>query len=85
MTETRRGGTATRRSTGAPERHGPIGTQREKESGESSEGPGRAVAEGHEAAVLLSESRASVDPELRSAIASLPESMRRIALYHFGW
>jgi geranylgeranyl diphosphate synthase type I len=85
MTETWRGATATRRPTGTPERHGPIGTQREKEPGVSSDGQGQAVAEGHEAAVLLSESRASVDPELRSAIASLPESMRRIALYHFGW
>ncbi|MGW4546981.1 family 2 encapsulin nanocompartment cargo protein polyprenyl transferase [Streptomyces violaceorubidus] len=78
MTEIRRGAVATRRPTGTPpERHGPIGTQREKEPGESSDG--------HEAAILLSESRASVDPELRSALASLPESMRRIALYHFGW
>jgi geranylgeranyl diphosphate synthase type I len=34
---------------------------------------------------LLRRSRASVDPELRSAIASLPAAMRRIALYHFGW
>ncbi|CAM5482631.1 family 2 encapsulin nanocompartment cargo protein polyprenyl transferase [Streptomyces violaceorubidus] len=50
MTETRRGATATRRPTGTPERHGPIGTQREKEPGELSDGPGQAVAEGHEAA-----------------------------------
>lgn len=85
MTETRRGATATCRPTGAPERHGPIGTQREKEPGEPSDGQGEAVVEGHEAALLLSESRASVDPELRSAIATLPESMRRVALYHFGW
>ncbi|MEV0486511.1 family 2 encapsulin nanocompartment cargo protein polyprenyl transferase [Streptomyces sp. NPDC050508] len=41
--------------------------------------------DGHEAAVILEEARASVDPELRSAIDSLPGSMRRIALYHFGW
>jgi geranylgeranyl diphosphate synthase, type I len=85
MTETRRGATATRRSTGTPERHGSIGTQREKEPGAPPDGPEPAVAEGHEAAVLLRESRASVDPELRSAIASLPDSMRRVALYHFGW
>ncbi|MFE2458570.1 family 2 encapsulin nanocompartment cargo protein polyprenyl transferase [Streptomyces sp. NPDC059402] len=94
MTEIRRGATVTRRSTGAPERHGPIGTQRDDEPGEPSGGRGQGhdqgqgqgqVAEGHEAAVLLRESRASVDPELRSAIASLPDSMRRIALYHFGW
>ena len=94
MTEIRRGATVTRRSTGTPERHGPIGTQRDDEPGEPSGGRGQGqdqgqgqgqVAEGQEAAVLLRESRASVDPGLRSAIASLPDSMRRIALYHFGW
>ncbi|WP_416531101.1 family 2 encapsulin nanocompartment cargo protein polyprenyl transferase [Streptomyces coelicoflavus] len=86
MTEIRSGATVTRRSTGTPETHGPIGTQRDNEPGESSGGQGQGpVAEGHEAAVLLRESRASVDPELRSAIASLPDRMRRIALYHFGW
>jgi geranylgeranyl diphosphate synthase type I len=41
--------------------------------------------DGHEAAVILDGARASVDPELRAAIDSLPGSMRRIALYHFGW
>ncbi|CAL9566583.1 polyprenyl synthetase family protein [Streptomyces sp. R1] len=86
MTEIGSGATVTRRSTGTPETHGPIGTQRDNEPGESSGGQGQGpVAEGHEAAVLLRESRASVDPELRSAIASLPDRMRRIALYHFGW
>ncbi|MER6320660.1 MULTISPECIES: family 2 encapsulin nanocompartment cargo protein polyprenyl transferase [Streptomyces] len=85
MTEIRRGATATRRSTGTPETHGFIGTQRDEEPAESSGGQGPVMAEGHEAATLLRESRASVDPELRSAIASLPDSMRRIALYHFGW
>ncbi|KOU06749.1 MULTISPECIES: family 2 encapsulin nanocompartment cargo protein polyprenyl transferase [Streptomyces] len=85
MTESRRGATATPLSTGAPEGHGLIGTQRDKEPGEPPGGQGPVGAEGHEAAVLLRESRASVDPELRSAIASLPDAMRRIALYHFGW
>ncbi|MFA3874865.1 family 2 encapsulin nanocompartment cargo protein polyprenyl transferase [Streptomyces sp. MMCC 100] len=85
MTEIRRGATATRRSTGTPERRGSIGTQRDNEPGEPPGGQGPVGAEGHEAAVLLRESRASVDPELRSAIASMPDSMRRIALYHFGW
>ncbi|MFD7952616.1 family 2 encapsulin nanocompartment cargo protein polyprenyl transferase [Streptomyces ardesiacus] len=85
MTESRRGATATPPSTGAPEGHGLIGTQRDKEPGEPPGGQGPVGAEGHEAAVLLRESRASVDPELRSAIASLPDAMRRIALYHFGW
>ncbi|NEB10054.1 polyprenyl synthetase family protein [Streptomyces coelicoflavus] len=85
MTEIRRGATATCRSTGTPETHGFIGTQRGEEPTESSGGQGPAMAEGHEAATLLRESRASVDPELRSAITSLPDSMRRVALYHFGW
>ncbi|WP_267714854.1 family 2 encapsulin nanocompartment cargo protein polyprenyl transferase [Streptomyces sp. CoH17] len=85
MTESRRGATATPLSTGAPEGHGLIGTQRDEEPGEPPGGQGPVGAEGHEAVVLLRESRASVDPELRSAIASLPDAMRRIALYHFGW
>ncbi|MFE9439257.1 family 2 encapsulin nanocompartment cargo protein polyprenyl transferase [Streptomyces sp. NPDC006602] len=41
--------------------------------------------DGHEAGVILERTRTSVDPELRSALESLPGSMRRIALYHFGW
>ncbi|GAA2514846.1 family 2 encapsulin nanocompartment cargo protein polyprenyl transferase [Streptomyces longisporus] len=41
--------------------------------------------EGHEAAAILERTRSCVDPELRAAIDSLPGSMRRIALYHFGW
>lgn len=41
--------------------------------------------DGAEAAVILERVRASVDPELRTAVASLPGSMRRIARYHFGW
>ncbi|MDX3577610.1 MULTISPECIES: family 2 encapsulin nanocompartment cargo protein polyprenyl transferase [unclassified Streptomyces] len=42
-------------------------------------------ADGQEAAAVLEESRAAVDPELRSAIDSLPGSLRRVALHHFGW
>ncbi|MEU5597160.1 family 2 encapsulin nanocompartment cargo protein polyprenyl transferase [Streptomyces sp. NPDC020298] len=41
--------------------------------------------DGHEAAAILDRARASVDPELRAAVESLPGSMRRIAQYHFGW
>ncbi|MER7347778.1 family 2 encapsulin nanocompartment cargo protein polyprenyl transferase [Streptomyces aurantiacus] len=41
--------------------------------------------EGYEAAEILASARLCVDPELRAAIESLPGSMRRIALYHFGW
>ncbi|OQR60570.1 polyprenyl synthetase [Streptomyces maremycinicus] len=58
------------------ERRRPIGSQ-----GDSGPGP----ADGRDAAVILERSRASVDPELRAAIDSLPGSMRRVALYHFGW
>ncbi|MGW0872367.1 family 2 encapsulin nanocompartment cargo protein polyprenyl transferase [Streptomyces sp. NPDC002740] len=60
----------------AREGRGLIGSQ-----GDSGPGP----ADGHDAAVILERSRASVDPELRAAIDSLPGSMRRVALYHFGW
>lgn len=60
----------------ARERRGSIGSP-----SDSAPGP----ADGHEAAVILEASRASVDPELRAAIDSLPGSMRRVALYHFGW
>ncbi|MFC8820960.1 family 2 encapsulin nanocompartment cargo protein polyprenyl transferase [Streptomyces rochei] len=70
-------GIAGAKPTGTLERRGRIGTQREEEP--------EGTPDGQEAAVLLRESRASVDPALRSAIASLPASMRRIALYHFGW
>ncbi|MER6344083.1 family 2 encapsulin nanocompartment cargo protein polyprenyl transferase [Streptomyces sp. NPDC001595] len=45
--------------------------------------PGR--LDGHEATVILERTRASVDPELRAAVDSLPSSMRRVARYHFGW
>ncbi|MFH8973944.1 family 2 encapsulin nanocompartment cargo protein polyprenyl transferase [Streptomyces sp. NPDC017890] len=85
MTEARHGAGETLRPTGTLERHEPIGTQREKEPGTTSDGRGATVSDGYEAAGLLRESRASVDPELRSAIVSLPASMRRVALYHFGW
>ncbi|MFI1724700.1 family 2 encapsulin nanocompartment cargo protein polyprenyl transferase [Streptomyces sp. NPDC020489] len=46
---------------------------------------GTGPLDGHEAAAILRRTRASVDPVLRAAIDSLPGSMRRIALYHFGW
>ncbi|MGI5378136.1 family 2 encapsulin nanocompartment cargo protein polyprenyl transferase [Streptomyces sp. CA-251387] len=41
--------------------------------------------DGPEAVVILERARASVDPELRATVESLPRSMRRIARYHFGW
>jgi geranylgeranyl diphosphate synthase type I len=34
---------------------------------------------------VLAWSRATVEPALRTAVGSLPASMRRIAGYHFGW
>ncbi|WP_390897581.1 family 2 encapsulin nanocompartment cargo protein polyprenyl transferase [Streptomyces justiciae] len=44
-----------------------------------------APIDGHEASVILERARELVDPVLRAAVESLPGSMRRIALYHFGW
>ncbi|MFJ9864709.1 family 2 encapsulin nanocompartment cargo protein polyprenyl transferase [Streptomyces sp. NPDC101165] len=46
---------------------------------------GAGPLDGQEAAALLERTRAVVDPELRATVESLPGSMRRIALYHFGW
>ncbi|MFF1377224.1 family 2 encapsulin nanocompartment cargo protein polyprenyl transferase [Streptomyces sp. NPDC058308] len=53
--------------------------------GDSGRAPGAVPGEGHEAAEILASARTHVDPELRRAIDSLPGSLRRIALYHFGW
>ncbi|MFJ7148490.1 family 2 encapsulin nanocompartment cargo protein polyprenyl transferase [Streptomyces sp. NPDC100445] len=50
-------------------------------AGEVAAGP----ADGHEATALLERTRALVDPQLRAAVETLPGSMRRVALYHFGW
>lgn len=41
--------------------------------------------DGCEAVEILASTRAHVDPELRRAIDTLPGSLRRVALYHFGW
>lgn len=43
------------------------------------------TSEGQEAAVLLERTRETVHPELRRTVESLPGSMRRVAMYHFGW
>ncbi|MFC7916578.1 MULTISPECIES: family 2 encapsulin nanocompartment cargo protein polyprenyl transferase [unclassified Streptomyces] len=49
-------------------------------------GPDRATAgDGPEAAGLLRRTREVVDPGLRAALDTLPDPMRRVALYHFGW
>uniref|UniRef100_A0AAU2V268 Family 2 encapsulin nanocompartment cargo protein polyprenyl transferase n=1 Tax=Streptomyces sp. NBC_00003 TaxID=2903608 RepID=A0AAU2V268_9ACTN len=41
--------------------------------------------EGREAVELLERTRGVVNPQLRSTVESLPGSMRRVAMYHFGW
>ncbi|MFD0317241.1 family 2 encapsulin nanocompartment cargo protein polyprenyl transferase [Streptomyces flavalbus] len=46
---------------------------------------GASPADAQEAAAILAETRAVVDPELRTAVGSLPAPLRRIARYHFGW
>ncbi|MFD9906578.1 family 2 encapsulin nanocompartment cargo protein polyprenyl transferase [Streptomyces sp. NPDC059063] len=46
---------------------------------------GHGPAQGYEAAEILASARLTVDPELRRAVESLPGSLRRVALYHFGW
>nr|WP_225877129.1 family 2 encapsulin nanocompartment cargo protein polyprenyl transferase [Streptomyces resistomycificus] len=57
----------------------------EPKQGDTGSAVGAHPLDGHEAGAILERVRASVDPELRSALESLPGSMRRIALYHFGW
>ncbi|KUL30413.1 polyprenyl synthetase [Streptomyces regalis] len=76
MTETQQRPAGALPSTETLERHRPIATDIDG-------GPG--PLEGPEAVVILERVRASVDPELRAALESLPPSMRRVALYHFGW
>ena len=41
--------------------------------------------EGRSAREVLAWSRTTVEPALRTAVDTLPSSMRRIAGYHFGW
>ncbi|MER7662907.1 MULTISPECIES: family 2 encapsulin nanocompartment cargo protein polyprenyl transferase [unclassified Streptomyces] len=43
------------------------------------------AVEGREAIALLDRTREVVDPHLRATIDSLPGSLRRVAMYHFGW
>ncbi|RFU84801.1 polyprenyl synthetase family protein [Streptomyces triticagri] len=43
------------------------------------------AADGQEAADLLERTRQAVEPELRRAVALLPEPLGRIARYHLGW
>ncbi|MFI1162749.1 family 2 encapsulin nanocompartment cargo protein polyprenyl transferase [Streptomyces sp. NPDC020801] len=85
MTET------TQRPSGVPR---PAGTARPGGAAPAGPLPRRPVgerdvpaggADGQDASGILERARAAVEPELRSAIDSLPDSMRRIARYHFGW
>lgn len=74
-------GTRERPAVGARWTDSP-GRQDQGESGESG-GPGG--ADGQDAALIMEQARDVVDPVLRGAVESLPGSMRRVALYHFGW
>ncbi|WP_418962862.1 family 2 encapsulin nanocompartment cargo protein polyprenyl transferase [Streptomyces lavendofoliae] len=44
-----------------------------------------ATAESRGAAVLLDRTRTVVTPQLRATVETLPGSIRRVAMYHFGW
>ncbi|WP_406365661.1 family 2 encapsulin nanocompartment cargo protein polyprenyl transferase [Streptomyces sp. NBC_00645] len=80
-TETRQGPAGIpngRRPAGPPDRRSAGGRPMGRQGGPN-------PLDAQEAAGILERARASVDPELRGAIDSLPGSMRRIALYHFGW
>ncbi len=70
MTET------TGRPLGALERRSPVVAHEES---------GAQPAGQQEAEVLLERARAMVDPALRAAVMTLPATVRRVALYHFGW
>ncbi|MFF5481699.1 family 2 encapsulin nanocompartment cargo protein polyprenyl transferase [Streptomyces sp. NPDC012935] len=76
MTETQPRPAGAGPSTETLERQGSIATGTDG-------GPG--PLDGPEAGVILERARASVDPELRAAIESLPPALRRIGRYHFGW
>ncbi|MCX4819299.1 family 2 encapsulin nanocompartment cargo protein polyprenyl transferase [Streptomyces sp. NBC_01142] len=43
------------------------------------------TVEGREAVALLERTRSTVNPQLRATVESLPGSIRRVAMYHFGW
>ncbi|WP_432041911.1 family 2 encapsulin nanocompartment cargo protein polyprenyl transferase [Streptomyces cadmiisoli] len=63
----------------------PVGTLEGRHSIATDTDSGPLPLDGPEAGVILERTRASVDPELRAAIESLPDGMRRVARYHFGW
>ncbi|MET7620851.1 family 2 encapsulin nanocompartment cargo protein polyprenyl transferase [Streptomyces sp. NPDC005408] len=43
------------------------------------------TVEAREAVALLERTRTAVNPQLRTTVESLPGSIRRVAMYHFGW
>ncbi|NML54379.1 polyprenyl synthetase family protein [Streptomyces sp. R302] len=43
------------------------------------------VTDGPGAVALLDRTRTAVDPQIRSTVETLPGSIRRVAMYHFGW
>ncbi|MDQ1008354.1 hypothetical protein QFZ82_002839 [Streptomyces sp. V4I23] len=43
------------------------------------------TVEGREAVALLERTSGAVQPELRSAVDTLPSAVRRVARYHVGW
>ncbi|MFF2773328.1 family 2 encapsulin nanocompartment cargo protein polyprenyl transferase [Streptomyces sp. NPDC058052] len=43
------------------------------------------VTDGPGAVALLDRTRTAVDPQIRSTVDTLPGSIRRVAMYHFGW
>ncbi|GGR29734.1 family 2 encapsulin nanocompartment cargo protein polyprenyl transferase [Streptomyces roseolus] len=43
------------------------------------------VTDGPGAVELLDRTRTAVDPQIRSTVETLPGSIRRVAMYHFGW
>ncbi|MFJ9741490.1 family 2 encapsulin nanocompartment cargo protein polyprenyl transferase [Streptomyces sp. NPDC101166] len=77
--------TETRPHPGGPRRRRSSAASRADGGPPGGPGAAPAAAEGQEAAAILEDARAVVDPALRTALESLPGSMRRIALYHFGW
>ncbi|MFJ3638535.1 family 2 encapsulin nanocompartment cargo protein polyprenyl transferase [Streptomyces sp. NPDC090108] len=81
MTGTRRRTQGARRTGGAggEEPAPPAPHERREPYGDAG------ALDGQEAPVLLERTRVLVDPVLRAAVDTLPGSMRRVALYHFGW
>ncbi|MET8245707.1 family 2 encapsulin nanocompartment cargo protein polyprenyl transferase [Streptomyces sp. NPDC005202] len=85
MTETTQGHTGQPAVTACPgEAAPPAEPLPRRLVGSRTNGPAGAL-DGQDAEVILDRARASVDPELRAAVAALPGSMRRIARYHLGW